>query len=62
MHTESNGEKGKFIQYSEFQGQAHLSPLLPHEKLGYFGEGFESFELIFLSPFVPLENPKAHCY
>jgi hypothetical protein len=62
MHTESNGEKGKFLQYSEFQGQVHLSPLLPHEKLGYFGGGFESFDLLCPSPFVTLGNPEAHCY
>jgi hypothetical protein len=37
MQTESNGEKGMFLQYSEFLGQDHLSPLLPHEQLGYFG-------------------------
>jgi hypothetical protein len=62
MQTKSNGEKGKFLQYSEFQGRAHLSPLLPHEQLGCFGEGFESFDLPCLSPFVPLGKPMAHCY
>jgi hypothetical protein len=62
MQIESNGEKGKCLQYSEFQGRAHLSPLLPHEQLGYFGEGFESYDHLYLFSFVPLENPMAHCY
>jgi hypothetical protein len=62
MQTESNGENGKFLQYSEFQGQVDLSPLLHHKQLGYFGGGFESFDLLYPSPFVTLENPEAHCY
>jgi hypothetical protein len=61
MQIESNGEKGKCLRYSEFQGQAHLSPLLPHEKLGYFGEGFKSSDHLCLCSFVPLEKPVAHC-
>jgi hypothetical protein len=61
MQIESNGEKGKCLQYSEFQGRAHLSPLLPHEQLGYFGDGFESSDHIFLFSFVPLEKTMAHC-
>jgi hypothetical protein len=62
MQIESNGEKGQFLQYSEFQGRAHLSPLLPHEQLGYFGVGFESCDFLYLCPFVPLGKPMAHCY
>jgi hypothetical protein len=42
MQIESDGGKGRCLQYSEFQDQAHLSPLLPHHQPGYFGEGFES--------------------
>jgi hypothetical protein len=62
MLIESNGEKEKCLQYSEFQGRAHLSPLLPHEQLGYSRDGFESSDHLCIFSFFPLEKPMAHSY
>jgi hypothetical protein len=48
MQTELSGEKGESLQYSEFSGQTHLSPLFPHDQLGCFGGGFEPFDHLYL--------------
>jgi hypothetical protein len=61
MQTASNGEKGELLQYNEFQGQTRLSPLFPHDQLGYFGWGLEPFDLLCPFPFVSLGKPKAYC-
>jgi hypothetical protein len=62
MLTASNGEKGEFLQYSEFQGQTPLSPLFPHDLLGYFGGGLEPFSLLCPFPSVPSGKLEAYCY
>jgi hypothetical protein len=53
MLIESNEEKEGCLQNNGFQGQALLLPS-PHHQPGYFGEGFESSDHLYLCSFIPL--------